>query len=161
MCSSVTRRRRVGVLLWVRSLEVAYYCIRVVVLVVENMFKLQKLKGKLKYSALKIKVVQQILTYILYDIFLSRRYFECFRILYRWFATRFPYWKLLFIHRKITGKTLIHDQQSFHVENCLFPTFSIEETASFLKFKYSRLKGSCLISKVLHSWFISCRTLSF
>jgi len=45
--------------------------------------KLQKLKGKIKYNALKIKVVRQILYIHFYDSFLSRRYFECFRILYR------------------------------------------------------------------------------
>ena len=41
-------------------------------------------------------------------------------------------------------KKLIPRPALFHVDNRLSPTFSIEETASLLKFESSRSDGSCL-----------------
>ena len=43
-------------------------------------------------------------------------------------------------------RKLIPQLAIFHVDNYLSPTFSIEETASLLKFESSRPEGSCLTS---------------
>jgi len=84
-------------------------------------------------------------TYILYDSFLSCRYFEFFRILYRRFATHFSYGKLLFIHNKIIGKNLTP-------RSTLLPCRQPLIFDSFILFSilYQKRKAAIIISLSYH-----------
>jgi hypothetical protein len=97
-------------------------------------------------SALKIKMVRQILYIHFYDSFLLRRYFKCFRILYRRFATCFPYGKLLFIHSKITGKSLTPRSALLPCRQLLVSHVLPRGNHFSFEIESSRFKGSCLTS---------------
>jgi len=71
----------------------------------------------------------------------------------------FSYGKLLFIHRKITEKSIISRSALLPCRQLLV-SYALHWGNCFsLKFESSCLNGSCLTSTVLHFWLVSCQTL--